>query len=229
VEGLLDLDPEDVDALVDRLKKSPGKKFRRALEALAIDAPPPGDAAGAGPKSIPEAVPPDKPCSSFLQGVAAAACRALLALVPELVGGAPPPRRPSSPGGPAAGAAAPAVAVLMPPPEVEAVLGLALAAMARYPAAAEVHLYANLLLAELGREEVWRERLCALGPGAPHSCEAVLLASLRGAHARGTAVHSLEASLRAVRRVVVGYFMMGTESVTEIPLQFYSFHLRFLS
>jgi hypothetical protein len=115
VEGLLDLDPEDVDALVDRLKKSPGKKFRRALEALAIDAPPPGDAAGAGPKSIPEAVPPDKPCSSFLQGVAAAACRALLALVPELVGGAPPPRRPSSPGGPAAGAAAPAVAVLMPP------------------------------------------------------------------------------------------------------------------
>eukprot|EP01047_Picozoa_sp_COSAG01_P071427 COSAG01_NODE_11080_length_2011_cov_2.835774_1_plen_490_part_10 len=60
VEGLLDLDPEDIDRLEAMLKKSPGKKFRRALEALAIDAALPGDAAGAGPKSIPEAVPPHK-------------------------------------------------------------------------------------------------------------------------------------------------------------------------
>eukprot|EP01047_Picozoa_sp_COSAG01_P010114 COSAG01_NODE_425_length_17240_cov_29.899306_1_plen_458_part_10 len=61
VSDLLDLEPDDIDKLEALLKRSPGKKFRRALEALAIDTALPGDAAGAGPKSIPEAVPPDKP------------------------------------------------------------------------------------------------------------------------------------------------------------------------
>eukprot|EP01047_Picozoa_sp_COSAG01_P107908 COSAG01_NODE_36877_length_511_cov_2.422330_1_plen_117_part_01 len=58
---LLLLEPDDVEALAGTLKKIPEKKFRMALEALAIDAALPGDAAGAGPRSIPEAVPPDKP------------------------------------------------------------------------------------------------------------------------------------------------------------------------
>eukprot|EP01047_Picozoa_sp_COSAG01_P074174 COSAG01_NODE_12311_length_1762_cov_1.805773_1_plen_315_part_01 len=61
VEDLLNLDAEDIDQLVTLLKKSPGKNFRKALEVLAMDAALPGDAAGAGPKSIPEAVPPEKP------------------------------------------------------------------------------------------------------------------------------------------------------------------------
>eukprot|EP01047_Picozoa_sp_COSAG01_P045471 COSAG01_NODE_4189_length_5250_cov_12.234735_6_plen_339_part_01 len=69
VEDLLNLDAEDIDQLVALLKKSPGKNFRKALEALAIDAAPPGDAAGAGPKSIPEAVPPDKPVEVNLHTV----------------------------------------------------------------------------------------------------------------------------------------------------------------
>eukprot|EP01047_Picozoa_sp_COSAG01_P091549 COSAG01_NODE_23125_length_827_cov_3.089286_1_plen_246_part_01 len=59
-EDLLALTPEEVEALVRTLKPIPARKFRAALEALAIDAALPGDAAGAGPKSIPEAVPPDK-------------------------------------------------------------------------------------------------------------------------------------------------------------------------
>eukprot|EP01047_Picozoa_sp_COSAG01_P077265 COSAG01_NODE_13854_length_1526_cov_5.946741_1_plen_317_part_01 len=62
VQDLLNLEPEDIDKLVDKLKRSPGKNFRAAISALAIDADLPSDAAaGAGPKSIPEAVPPDKP------------------------------------------------------------------------------------------------------------------------------------------------------------------------
>eukprot|EP01047_Picozoa_sp_COSAG01_P105731 COSAG01_NODE_34916_length_540_cov_0.621315_1_plen_130_part_10 len=60
VERLADLDPEDIDKLVAILKKSPGKRFRMAVEALAIDAALPGDAAGAGPAAIPEGLPPGK-------------------------------------------------------------------------------------------------------------------------------------------------------------------------
>jgi serine/threonine protein kinase len=60
-EDLLVLTPEEVEALVSTLKPVPARKFRAALEALAIDAALPGDAAGGGPKSIPEAVPPGKP------------------------------------------------------------------------------------------------------------------------------------------------------------------------
>eukprot|EP01047_Picozoa_sp_COSAG01_P117699 COSAG01_NODE_46364_length_400_cov_8.435216_1_plen_67_part_10 len=37
VNDLLDLEPDDIDKLEALLKRSPGKKFRRALEALAID------------------------------------------------------------------------------------------------------------------------------------------------------------------------------------------------
>eukprot|EP01047_Picozoa_sp_COSAG01_P074934 COSAG01_NODE_12680_length_1700_cov_11.066209_1_plen_377_part_10 len=61
VEDLLLLEPQHIDKLCDLLKMAPAKKFRAALEALAIDAALPGDAAGAGPKSIPEAIPPEKP------------------------------------------------------------------------------------------------------------------------------------------------------------------------
>jgi hypothetical protein len=61
VEDLLNLEPEDIDRLVALLKRSPGKNFRAALAALAIETATPGDAVGAGPKPISEAVPPGKP------------------------------------------------------------------------------------------------------------------------------------------------------------------------
>jgi hypothetical protein len=83
VEGLLDLEPQHIDKLCDLLKLSPGKKFRRALEALAIDAALPGDAAGMGPKSIPEAVPPEKPIDLHTVGTLSPASE------PESVGGEP--------------------------------------------------------------------------------------------------------------------------------------------
>jgi hypothetical protein len=69
VEDMLLLDSDDVKALTDTLKKVPAKKFRAALEALALDAALPGDAAGAGPKSIPEAVPPGKSATINLHTV----------------------------------------------------------------------------------------------------------------------------------------------------------------
>jgi hypothetical protein len=69
IEDLLDLELQHVDQLCDLLKTTPAKKFRRALETLAIDAALPCDAAGAGPKSISEAVPPEKPAAVNLHTV----------------------------------------------------------------------------------------------------------------------------------------------------------------
>ena len=42
VDELLDLDPDDIDALCALVKKSPSKQFRRALDARALDATLPG-------------------------------------------------------------------------------------------------------------------------------------------------------------------------------------------
>jgi hypothetical protein len=71
---LLHLEPEEVEALATTLKKIPQRKFRAAHEALVLDAALPGDAAGAGPKSIPEAVPPDKPVDLHTVGVLSPEC-----------------------------------------------------------------------------------------------------------------------------------------------------------
>eukprot|EP01047_Picozoa_sp_COSAG01_P057406 COSAG01_NODE_6633_length_3569_cov_13.963689_2_plen_518_part_00 len=63
VEDLVNLEPGHIDHLVDMLKMNPGKKFRKAVEALQLRAAsPPGNAGGAGlGASISEDVPPDKP------------------------------------------------------------------------------------------------------------------------------------------------------------------------
>jgi hypothetical protein len=50
---------------------------------------------------------------------------------------------------------------------------------------------------------------------------------LRAEARLGPATHGLLELLRPAQHD--GYFMIRTESVTEIPLQFYQFHLRFLS
>eukprot|EP01049_Picozoa_sp_SAG25_P013585 SAG25_NODE_2148_length_1894_cov_1.398886_1_plen_493_part_01 len=83
VEDLRLLEPEDIEALADTLKRVPAKKFRAALEVLAIDAALPGDPAGAGPKSIPEAVPPEKPGGTNLHTVGVAHDDAADACAPE--------------------------------------------------------------------------------------------------------------------------------------------------
>ncbi len=124
----------------------------------------------------------------------AAACRTLLALSPGFA---------RQPLGPSGGTMLPAV----------------LGALSRFQSHAEIHQYGCLLLSELGREALWRERLLA-----EPSCVSILVASLK-AH---QGVHNLEAVMKALRRIIplIGHGAEVAAKVEVVELIFRAMRLR---
>eukprot|EP01047_Picozoa_sp_COSAG01_P037456 COSAG01_NODE_2977_length_6764_cov_17.259865_1_plen_748_part_00 len=96
VQDLVNLEPAHIDRLVDMLKMNPGKKFRKALEALTLDAALSDDATGAGPRLIAEAVPPVKPAEINLHTVERLVSDDVDAPEPELLPSASPTARASA-------------------------------------------------------------------------------------------------------------------------------------
>ena len=131
---------------------------------------------------------------SLYAPLVAAACRALLALSPGFA------RQPLGPSGGSM---------------LHAVLG----ALSRFHSHAEIHQYGCLLLSEVGREALWRERLLA-----EPSCASILVASLK-AH---QGVYNLEAVMKALRRVIplIGQGAEVAPKAEVVELTFRAMRLR---